>query len=278
MVKQWLATPPPCQREGQVEMGAREPSPFRRDDLFRAQQCNTISSYTRLNGEEGKVNDEDSDATDDDIAAAGSGESMCMGWPLKVLICFSLIAMVAVSVVSVIASLGLAQIPFISSVPTTHASASELAAAALLKDHTGEFGGAANTMRATRARRLTDKYVQLRFSKDVTGMQHLFAEDIQLHVDVSKAGMLVGMKIRSLLRFQSHLAGRDGVVNFYRALPAEPGDEQPPSESFQCVGDACVVSATVHRPVVGSIMDIATLHWDPKDDLLKRMELSFCAQ
>jgi len=44
----------------------------------------------------------------------------------------------------------------------------------------GEFGGAANTMRATLARRLTDNYVQLRFSKDATGMQQLFAEDIEL--------------------------------------------------------------------------------------------------
>jgi len=56
-------------------------------------------------------------------------------------------------------------------------------------------------MRATWARRLTDKYVQLRFSKDATEMQHLFAEDIELPVDVSKAEMLVGMKIISLLRF-----------------------------------------------------------------------------
>merc|ERR550532_1516240 len=170
------------------------------------------------------------------------------------------------------ASLGLAQVPFISSVQATDGSASNAAAAALLKD---QLGAAADTTRAARARRLTDEYVQLRFRNDVTGLQGLFAEDIELHVDVSKAGPLVGFKIKSLLGFHSKLVGRDAVTKYYKALPAEPGDEKPKSPSFQCLDDACVVSATVHRPVVGSVTDTATLHWDQNEDLLKRLDLSF---
>jgi len=261
-----------------VEIGATQPSSVRRVDNSGAQKGHAVSSYMQLNREEWIIKDEGSDATDDEVAAACRGESMRMGWPLKLLFCLSFVTMVAISAVFIVAGLGLARIPFISSVPSTDASASDAAAAALLKDYTGEPGGIADTIRATRARRLTDKYVQLRFSKDVMGMQHLFAGDIELHVDVSRAGMLVGMKIKSLLNFRSRLTGRDDVVNFCQALPAEPGDEQPRSESFQCVGDACVISATVHRPVVGSVMDIATLHWDPKEALLKRMDLSFCLQ
>jgi len=279
MMRQWLATPPRCcEPEVPVEIGATQPSSVRRVDNSGAQKGHAVSSYMQLNREEWIIKDEGSDATDDEVAAACRGESMRMGWPLKLLFCLSFVTMVAISAVFIVAGLGLARIPFISSVPSTDASASDAAAAALLKDYTGEPGGIADTIRATRARRLTDKYVQLRFSKDVMGMQHLFAGDIELHVDVSRAGMLVGMKIKSLLNFRSRLTGRDDVVNFCQALPAEPGDEQPRSESFQCVGDACVISATVHRPVVGSVMDIATLHWDPKEALLKRMDLSFWLQ
>jgi len=269
MMKRWLSSPPRHEPELQVEMGATRLYSCHPVGLC-AQQCNAVSSYARLNNGERIVSDGGSDATEDEGAAACSGESMHMGWCLKLLICLSLIAMGAVGAFCVMASLGLAQTPFVSSIPATKGSASDAAAASLLK--------APDTMQAARARRLSDKYLQVRFSKDVMGMQHLFAEDIELHVDVSRAGMLVGMKIKSLLGLHSHLTGRDSVMNFYQALPAEPGDKQPRSESFQCVGDACVISATVHRPVIGSILDVATLHWDPKEDLLKRMDLSFSAQ
>jgi len=276
MMKRWLTSPPWQTPAARVELGKTGAHSFRRVGLFCAQRSNTASSYTGLNDEEWNVEDEGSDASDDE--AICSGESMRMGWPLKLLICLSLIATGAISAVCIMASLGLAQVPFMSSVPATDGPASNAAAAVLLKDHMAELGVAQQNTWAARARRLTEKYVQLRFRNNITGMQHLFAEDIELHVDVSKAGVLVGMKIKSLLHFHSKLTGRDGVSKYYQALPTEPGDECPLSRSFQCLDDACVVSATVHRPVVGSVTDIATLHWDHREDLLKRMDLSFWAR
>jgi len=259
-------------------MGAAKPPSFRRVGLFCAQQGSPISSYTGINDEEWIVDDEGSDVSDDEGAMC-SGQSVRMGWPMKLLICLGLIATGAVSAVFIMASLGLAQVPFISAAPAaTDGSASNAAAAVLLKDHMARLGLAGDTMEAARARRLTNQYVQLRFNNDIKGLENIFADDIQLHVDVSKAGMLVGMKIKSLLKFHSHLTGRDEVLNYYKALPAEPGDEKPSSHSFQCLDDACVVSATVHRAVVGKVTDIATLHWDPKKDELKRMDLSFWAR
>lgn len=267
MMKRWFSSYGGDGPEVQVEVGAAQPSPCYRFGLLGAQQRNTTRSYARLINGERIVSDAGSDATEDEGAAACGGKSKHMGWCLKLLICLSLIAMGAVGAFCVMASLGLAQIPLLSSAPAADGSAIDAAAAAL-----------ADTRQSARARRLSDKYVQLRFGKDVMEMQHIFAEDIELHVDVSRAGMLVGMKIKSLLGLHSHLTGRDSVMNFYQALPAEPGDKQPRSESFQCVGDACVISATVHRPVIGRIVDIATLHWDPKEDLLRRLDLSFSAE
>lgn len=278
MIKRWFT---PSWHEPEVEGGtdATGAASLRHVGLFCAQKGNAFSTYTGLNDEEWIVDDECSDASDDEGAAACSGGSMRVGWPLKLLIGLSLIATGAVIAVFIMASLGLAQVPLASSAaPATDGSASNAAAAVLLKDHMASLGVAGDSVRAARARLLTEKYVQLRFKNDVERMQHLFAEDIKLKVDVSKAGMLVGMKIKSLLNFHSRLIGRDGVVNYYHALPTEPGDAKPRTDSFQCLDDACVVSATVQRPVVGTVTDIATLHWDSKEDLLKRMDLSFWAR
>jgi len=122
---------------------------------------------------------------------------------------------------------------------------------------------------------LTEKYIKLRFKNDVDALASLFADDIALHVDLSRAGMLVAMKIKSSLGFHTEIAGRDNVARYYRALPTESGDPMPKPSSFRCFHDACIVTCTVQRPLVGTVTDVGTLHWESKHDRLRRVDLSF---
>jgi len=157
-----------------------------------------------------------------------------------------------------------------------HSTATDAAAAALMGGSpAGSMAGAANTTRARRAQRLTEKYIKLRFENDVKALESVFAVDIELHVDLSRAGMLVAMKIKTSLGFHTELIGRDKVASYYRALPTESEDPLPKSNSFRCFNDACIVTCTVHRPLVGSVTDVGTLHWGSKQDKLQRVDLSF---
>lgn len=157
-----------------------------------------------------------------------------------------------------------------------NSTAADAAAAALMGGvPAGSMAGAANSTRARRARRLTEKYIQLRFENDVEALESHFADNIKLHVDLSRAGMLVAMKVKSLMGFHTELVGRDNVARYYRALPTESGDPMPKPNSFRCFNDACIVSCTVQRPLVGSVTDVGTLHWARKQDRLQRVDLSF---
>lgn len=155
-----------------------------------------------------------------------------------------------------------------SSSQAQSSSAATDAAAAALK-------GSANSAAATRARRLTERYIKLRFENNLPSLGALFYKDIKLRVDLSRAGMLVGMKIKSSLGFKEELNGKADVLKYYRALPTEEGDKPPKAQSFRCIGNACIVTGTVQRPVVGSVTDVGTLHWDAKEDLLREVDLSF---
>jgi len=155
-----------------------------------------------------------------------------------------------------------------ASSPLESSSAATDAAAAALS-------GSANSTAALRARGLTEQYIQLRFANNLHKLEALFDEDIKMHVDLSKAGMLVRMKIKSAFGLNDELSGKAQVVKYYRAMPTEEGDEPPKTPSFRCIGNACVVTCTVQRPVVGSVTDVGTLHWDAKEDLLREVDLSF---
>jgi len=149
-------------------------------------------------------------------------------------------------------------------------AATDAAAAALT--------GSANSTAALRARGLTERYIQQRFANNIEKLEALFYKDIKLHVDLSKAGMLVRMKVKSTLGFKSELNGKAEVAKYYRTLPTEEGDEPPKARDFRCIGNACIVTCTVQRPVVGSVTDVGTLHWDSKQDLLREVDLSFWAR
>jgi len=155
-----------------------------------------------------------------------------------------------------------------ASSPLESSSAATDAAAAALS-------GSANSTAALRARGLTEQYIQLRFANNLHKLEALFDEDIKMHVDLSKAGMLVRMKIKSAVGLKDELSGKAQVVKYYRDMPTEEGDEPPKTPNFKCIGNACVVTCTVQRPVVGSVTDVGTLHWDAKEDLLREVDLSF---
>jgi len=158
-------------------------------------------------------------------------------------------------------------------------AATDAAAAALMgSGHGSATTGSANSTAALRARRLTERYIQLRFLNNVDNLETLFHKDILMHVDLSKAGMLVGMKIKSTLGFKTELSGKAEVAKYYRAMPTEQGDRPPKTSSFRCIGNACVVTCSVQRPVVGGVTDVGTLHWDAKQDLLREVDLSFWAR
>jgi len=146
-------------------------------------------------------------------------------------------------------------------------AATDAAAAAL--------SGSANSGAALRARGLTEQYIQLRFANNLHKLETFFDQDVKMHVDLSKAGMLVRMKIKSSLGLKDELSGKAQVVKYYRAMPTEEGDEPPKTRDFRCIGNACIVTCTVQRPVVGSVTDVGTLHWDAKEDLLREVDLSF---
>eukprot|EP00419_Tripos_fusus_P004772 CAMPEP_0172681548 /NCGR_PEP_ID=MMETSP1074-20121228/17533_1 /TAXON_ID=2916 /ORGANISM="Ceratium fusus, Strain PA161109" /LENGTH=386 /DNA_ID=CAMNT_0013500069 /DNA_START=245 /DNA_END=1405 /DNA_ORIENTATION=- len=155
-------------------------------------------------------------------------------------------------------------------------AATDAAAAALMGGApAGSMAAVANSTSACRARRLTEKYIKLRFENDADALERLFADDIELHVDLSRAGMLVAMKIKSLLGFHTELVGRENVARYYRALPTESGDPMPKANSFRCFDNACIVTCTVQRPLVGSVTDVGTLHWRSKQDRLRKVDLSF---
>jgi len=166
-----------------------------------------------------------------------------------------------------------------SSAVQSSSEATDAAAAALMGSvHGSATTGSANSAEALRARRLTERYIQLRFANNVDKLEALFYKDILMHVDLSKAGMLVGMKIKSSLGFKTELTGKAEVAKYYRALPTEQGDKPPETSSFRCIGNACIVTCAVRRPVVGSVTDVGTLHWDAKEDLLREVDLSFWAR
>merc|ERR1712129_154300 len=146
-----------------------------------------------------------------------------------------------------------------------NSTAADAATAALMGGvPAGSVAGAANSTRARRARRLTEKYIQLRFKNDVDALESHFADNIKLHVDLSRASMLVAMKVKSSMGFHTELVGRDNVARYYRALPTESGDIMPKPNSFRCFNDVCIVSGTVQRPLVGSVTDVGTLRWASK--------------
>lgn len=136
-------------------------------------------------------------------------------------------------------------------------------------------GRAAFAAQTERAKALTERYVELRFKNDVERLEDLFAEDVQLHVDLSRAGVFVTMKVKSCLGFHTDLTGRETVASYYRALPTEAADPIPPPESFRCSGDVCIVACTVHRSMVGAVTDVGRLRWDSKQELLRAVDLTF---
>lgn len=250
LVKRWLSSPAKWRQDGvQVQIAGHS-------RFLTSPKTAPKSNYRGLEDDE-----DNSSHSEDEAPCVRGGCSRCMMLSL----CSCLVA-TAIGVMLWLANpAGQATVP----VPP------DLPSAAALLGPLDSAGRAAFAAQTKRAKALTERYVELRFKNDVERLEDLFAEDIQLHVDLSRAGMFVAMKVKSCLGFHTDLTGRETVASYYRALPTEAADPMPPPESFRCSGDVCIVTCTVRRSMVGVVTDIGRLHWDPKQEFLRAVDLTF---
>jgi hypothetical protein len=125
------------------------------------------------------------------------------------------------------------------------------------------------------AKKLTVKYLDLRFNNDVKGLEGLLAKDSKLTIDSSDAGWVVPMKLNYAMGFSGELDGPKGVCTFFKKLPTEGGDVKPVAKDISCKGDKCTIHASVSRFGVGKITDVGTLDWDTAAEKLKSVHSKF---
>merc|ERR1712183_716205 len=117
-------------------------------------------------------------------------------------------------------------------------------------------------IKAADATELTALYIQFRMANKLEKWTGLFAKNITMHIDLSKAGPLVATRVSTALGFKTDLSGLTDVANYFTNFPAERGDVMPKRKAFDCTGNACTIIAKVSRPIVGNIKDVLSLAWD----------------